>query len=358
MNRYIPEKLRNFKPYKVSNERFKLVLDANESPFDLSDDIKRCFCDALMNTPMNRYPDASASSLRDAFAHLYGISADHVTAGNGSDELISVIVSAFCGKDVGLAVAVPDFSMYSFYGSLCEARIECFVKDADMTLDLDKYAEFVKEKKCSVVMFSNPCNPTGAGISADKVRDFVKKCDALVVLDEAYMDFWDQSLIKECHEYDNLIILRTLSKFYGSAGIRLGFAVACDELTECLRNVKSPYNVNSMTQLFGELVLAEFDYRRSEVNVLTANTKSLYNSLCSIFKSGSDKVYPTDTNFVLVRTDSAKRIYEMLKNDGISIRYFPSLLPGDNVIDGGYLRICTGTESDNKLLVSELKNCF
>ena len=358
MNRYIPEKLRKFKPYNVSNERSKLVLDANESPFDLSDDIKRCFCDALMSTSMNRYPDSTASSLCDAFAHLYGIEPKLVTAGNGSDELISVIISAFCGKGVGLAVAVPDFSMYSFYGSLCEARVECFVKDNDMMLDLDKFADFIKEKKCSVVMFSNPCNPTGIGISAEKIREFVKKCNALVVLDEAYMDFWDQSLIRECNEYDNLIILRTLSKFYGAAGMRMGFAVACDELAECLRNVKSPYNVNSMTQLLGELVLADFDYRRGEVNVLAENTKMLYNSLCTVFTKNGERVYPTNTNFVLVKTDNAKCIYEMLKTKGIAVRYFPSLFPNEKVLDGGYLRICTGTEADNQLFVSELKNCF
>jgi histidinol-phosphate aminotransferase len=171
----------------------------------------------------------------------------------------------------------------------------------------------------------------------------VTETKALIVVDEAYMDFWDesQSLLCEIENYSNLIVLRTCSKSVGLAGIRLGFAVTNKEITNVLRMIKSPFNVNSLTQMYGAVVLSNKEEYIKSIETVKSGVKSLFSDLqeLKIFR----KIYDTKTNFVFVETDKAKKIYEYLLNKNIAVRFF-----------GEYLRICTGTPEENKELIKEL----
>ena len=176
----------------------------------------------------------------------YGVSADYVTAGNGSDELISVIVGTFLSKGDKLLTVMPDFSMYGFYADLAGVTVITQEKNEDLNIGSGcALYQDSQAGKADCIMFSNPCNPTGQGLSREEVRRLVTSVDCLVVLDEAYMDFYTESLMGEAEQYDNLIILRTCSKALGLAAVRLGFAVANQTLTAVIRAAKSPYNVNS-----------------------------------------------------------------------------------------------------------------
>ena len=232
------EKLKNMTPYEPVSGNFAVRLDANESFVSQSEAIRAELAETLRELPLNRYPDPMAAEVCAKFAAYYGLNPAHVTAGNGSDELISVITGAFLSQGDKLLTVLPDFSMYGFYADLAGAEVVSLKKGEALTIDVDALIETARREQISCVMFSNPCNPTGQGLPREEVRRIVTSLDCLVVLDEAYMDFYTESLLDEAEAYDNLIILRTCSKALGLAAFRLGFAVATERLTKVLRAVQ------------------------------------------------------------------------------------------------------------------------
>ena len=219
----IPEKLQSKEPYTPVTAGYSIRLDANESPYNVSAELREDMKRALDDIDFNRYPDPLAADLCKAFARAYGIRSSYVTAGNGSDELIGLILSSFLEKGEGVTVALPDFSMYAFYASLSEEKLHVFKRDGAPTLD--GLRAFVRETGSAAVIFSNPCNPTGQGYDRKSVLQFVLSTDALCIIDEAYMDFWDQSILADAPWLENAFVLRTLSKVFGAAALRLGRCV-------------------------------------------------------------------------------------------------------------------------------------
>ena len=201
--------------------------------------------------------------------------------------------------DAMLTVA-PDFSMYQFYASISE--IDCVVLDKgpELSIDVDELIRKAVETGAKMILFSNPCNPTSLGLSRKQVRKLIRSVDSLVVLDEAYMDFWDQSLLSEVEDYENLIILRTSSKAIGCAAIRLGFAVANERLSNALRAVKSPYNVNSFTQMAGTVLFQHKELLERARRRLSARGKACMMLFCR-FKGipGKYKLWKPETNLCL-----------------------------------------------------------
>lgn len=342
---FVSKKMQGKVPYEPNCGEFRLRLDANESPFVPDKAVIDKFTAALTDTAspaynLNRYPDPASRELRLAFASRYGVSVENVVAGNGSDELISIIMTSLLDKGDTLAVANPEFSMYAFYAQLSENTV--FYTDKDENYSLDVLLDFVKKNNCRAVIFSNPCNPTGMGFEREKVLNFVENCPALCIVDEAYMDFWDQSILDVADRYENLIVLRTLSKAYGAAAIRAGFAVGHRSLVDALSVARSPYNVNSLTQLLGKLML-ECD-TSNQGKYLAAQAQKLGDILKALLPDAT--FYPSRTNFVYFKTDKAKAIFEGLLADGIAVRYFaPS-----------HLRITASTDEEHKILTDSLEN--
>ena len=260
MNYELNNKIRNLEPYEPISGTYRIRLDANECPCNYPEDIKQQIKDEIDKIDFNRYPDPMASEVVNSFAEYYGIKPECVTAGNGSDELIFLIESAFLEKGDKMLVVAPDFSMYKFYSSICEVECDSFIKDDDLDLDVDMLINKINSDNVKLLIFSNPCNPTGRGITADKARKLVSSVNALVILDEAYMDFWNESLIDETEKYSNLIVFRTASKSIGSAALRLGFAVANETISRAIKAVKSPYNVNSISQTIGKVIYKNKEY--------------------------------------------------------------------------------------------------
>lgn len=322
------DKLRNLTPYDPLEGEYSLRLDANESsrtpPLWLREKLRR----ALDGVAFNRYPDPYAAELCAAFAAYYGVDPALVTAGNGSDELISVLVSCFLTSGERVLTFRPDFSMYGFYAELYEKENCAVQKSESLALTADAVLGALRETGARAVLFSNPCNPTGQGMTREEVRRIVRGTDALVVLDEAYMDFWDESLLPEVQDYDNLIILRTCSKALGMAALRLGFAVANPKLTAVLRAAKSPYNVSSPDQALGAAVLGETRYLLACREEAIRQRDRLYEALCALNDrlSLGWTVCPTVTNFVLVKTARAADIHRALLKRGVAVRLFPDAL--------------------------------
>ncbi len=343
----LTQKIRELTPYAPIQGEYAVRLDANESFIPLEGPVRKKALAAVAAVDFNRYPDPCCTALCRAFGDYYGIPSRLVTAGNGSDELISILMNCFFQKgDIVLTLA-PDFSMYDFYGQLAELRVESLPK-GEGPLDAGAVAAAVREKGAAGLIFSNPCNPTSLGAGRETIREVLKALpDTLVILDEAYMDFWDRSMLKEAEEYDNLVILRTCSKAMGLAGIRLGFAVAGEKLTGAFQAAKSPYNVNAMTQAVGEAVLRDREYLQSCVRRLKAAREELYRGLLALGERKPGAILALEepvTNFVWVATRDDGMVFEGLKARSIVIRRMKDRL-----------RITAGSPAENRALLEALE---
>lgn len=335
------EKVRELEPYQPISGTYKVRLDANESFFDLPPEVREEIKAIIDKTDFNRYPDPTAKKLTEAFAAYYGLDPENITVTNGSDEMLYLLASAMLERVSRVVVTDPDFSMYGFYSFLSENEIFTYKKNDKLNIDAEELAEFAREKNADMIIFSNPCNPTGQGITAEDARKLVRNAgDCLVVLDEAYMDFWDEPLLNEAGEYENLIVLKTASKAVGAAGIRLGFAVANPTITKALRAVKSPYNVNELSQEIGTCIYSHSEMLRSRRDEIRENTAELYEQICKLisnYQLPMDALKPC-ANFVFVRTDKAERIFEYLLENSVAVRYFGK---------AEALRITTGSKQEN-----------
>ena len=234
------EKVKNLTPYDPIEGQYPIRLDANESFVTLSKEMKAEIAAEITNTHFNRYPDPYANEVRAGFAKYFGVPQECVMAGSGSDEVISVLMNAFLQKGDTVLTVSPYFSMYAFYATLVECKVVTVPKKKDYTIDTDLLIETANRENARLIVFSNPCNPTGRVLKKEEVRRLITSVKSLVVLDEAYMDFSDQSLLAEFSQYDNLLILKTCSKAIGMASVRLGFAVGQERLIRVLQAVKSP----------------------------------------------------------------------------------------------------------------------
>ncbi|MDE6763611.1 MAG: histidinol-phosphate aminotransferase family protein, partial [Oscillospiraceae bacterium] len=239
----------------------------------------------------------------------------------------------------------PDFSMYAFYGSLYELNVESLPKEAALQISIPKVISYCNNNKIKAVIFSNPCNPTSLGVTKQDIIKLVKNVFCLVIIDEAYMDFWDQSILDEVENYDNLIVLKTCSKSMGLAGLRMGFAVAGDTITTALRSVKSPYNTDSISQAVCGVVLKEKALLEDLCGQIVESRKALQEEILALSKKyvKLEKVYDSVTNFVFIKTSLSKELYERLLEKSIAIRFM-----------GSYIRITAGTREENGEVVKAL----
>lgn len=345
------DKIKDLKPYDPVGERYRIHLDANESflpiPAEVLEEVKA----DLDKLEFNRYPDPLAKEACEAFSGYYGVPVRNVVAGNGSDELITVIFTAFLQKGDAFATLEPDFSMYAFNGFLQEMRHVVIGKKEDFTLDIDRVIETCNNEGVKLLIFSNPCNPTSLGLDRAAVRRIISGVSALVVLDEAYMDFWEESMLQEAAEYDNLLVLKTCSKAFGLAALRVGFAVGCEKLIRAVKAVKSPYNVNALSQRMAEVVLNSRGECGAATRRLLLARDELQAGLEQIAGQfpGQMAVVPSVTNFVVLRTPQAEALFKKLLSDSIAVRYFKNM---------SALRITAGATGENAAVLAHIRDFF
>lgn len=338
----LPEKLRDLTPYDPITGSYALRCDANESCLPLPEEWQEEIALATRQLSYNRYPDPYATELCRAFADYYGIPVGSVTAANGSDELLALLTSCFLNAGDKLLTLTPEFSMYRFYAGLYEDKSVVEEKSTSLSIDPDAVIRRCREEKAQMLLFSNPCNPTSLGLKREAVRRIIEETDALVVLDEAYMDFWDQSLLEEASSYDNLVILRTASKAVGLASLRLGFAVSNERITRALQSAKSPYNVNGLSQAIGAAVYRHKTLLRQRTEYLIRCREDLQQKLDGL--TVFSKVYPSVTNFVYAETPLAKQLHQALLDRSIAVRLM-----------GNALRITAAEPEDNTRIAAAIE---
>ncbi|MCH4240008.1 MAG: aminotransferase class I/II-fold pyridoxal phosphate-dependent enzyme [Oscillospiraceae bacterium] len=347
----INEKLKKLEAYTPVDEAEGIIhLDANESFLNLPAALLQKVGELVQTVNFNRYPDPYATELCQAFGAFYGVNPAHVTAGNGSDELISILISAFLMKGETVVTTAPDFSMYTFYPKLAETNCVEVCKGDGFSVTPEELIQKVQSTHARMLLFSNPCNPTSLGLTKEQVLQVVSNVNALVVVDEAYMDFWDmsQSVLGQEDQFDNLLILKTCSKM-GMAALRIGFAVANKTLTGIFHAAKSPYNVNTLTQKLAALVLQEKNTLQAETMAVRQSRKYLQQGVQSILArhSGAFQLYQSCTNFVTIRFPRASACYDFLMEKKISVRCFPD-----------FLRITAGSDTENKMFLATLESYF
>ncbi len=337
------EKLRALSAYVPVDASGCVRLDANESFLGLPEEVITAAKAAIERIEFNRYPDPAAAELCRAFAEYYNVAPEHVVAANGSDELISVIFSGFLMRGEAFATLEPDFSMYVQGGHLAEAR-HVAIEKPGWAIDVAAVIETCNRENVWLLIFSNPCNPTSLVLSREQVRRLVRGVKGLVVLDEAYMDFSNESLLGEEEDFDNLIILRTCSKAIGMAALRLGFAIARPELADALRAAKSPYNVNSLSQALGAEVLKRPDMLREALERILISRKALLGGLAEIGAEypGRFILLPGETNFAALDMDGGREVQQELLKRGVAVRY-----------TGGLLRVTCGAPEENRAFLTK-----
>ena len=342
INNLIRENIKSLKPYSSARDEYKdatttemIFLDANENPFE---------------NGVNRYPDPQQNSVKDVLSKIKNIDKKNILLGNGSDEVLDLIFRAFCEpKEDNVVTLPPTYGMYAVLANLNNIENRKVLLNTAFQPEVDAILNVV-DANSKILFLCSPNNPSGNSFTAEKVEYLLINFKGLVVIDEAYIDFSEQeSWLKRMEEFPNLIITQTLSKAYGMAGIRLGVCYASAEIIQILNNIKPPYNINQLTQLRAINRLQNLEEVENEISQLISERNHLKKELeCCV--GFIEKVYPTDSNFLLIKVDDAAKRYKQLIEYGVVIRNRTNEPLCENC-----LRISVGISEENEKLLRTLK---
>lgn len=345
VNTLVRANIAGLTPYSSARDEFsgeaKVFLDANEN--SLGSPLKKWY---------NRYPDPHQKAIKQKLAQIKGIAVEHIFLGNGSDECIDLLYRCFCnpGKD-NVIICPPTYGMYEVSANINDVEVKKVSLLPNFELDLSGIEDAI-DNQTKLIWICSPNNPTGNSLKRLDIESLLNNFKGLVIVDEAYINFSKQkSFVQELTEYPNLVVLQTLSKAWGLAGLRLGMAFASTAIIEILNRVKPPYNINQATQ---ELVLTALE-EVGQVNDMIRLLVDMRDALAEVFASMPtvERVYPSDANFILVKVKDARAVYEFLLSKGIVLR------DRSNVqLCGDCLRITVGSEQDNTLLVDAMQDWY
>ena len=326
------------KPYSTARDEYaggeiSTWLDANENPYE---------------NGVNRYPDPHQKGLKQRIAALKGVREEQVFIGNGSDEAIDLAYRIFCRPGVDNAVSIaPTYGMYRVAADVNDVEMREVPLGADYALPVEALLAAADERT-KLLWLCSPNNPTGNAFPATEIERLIRRFDGMVVLDEAYIDFASgPGFLARLDEFENLIVLQTLSKAWGMAGLRLGLAFASEKVAALFARVKYPYNINCLAQAAVAERLS-FDIA-GQVAQLRAERNAIARTLAAC--PAIERVYPSEANFVLVRTPDPDRLYDALIAAGVIVRN-RSRIPGCE----GCLRITVGRPDENARMLETVKN--
>jgi histidinol-phosphate aminotransferase len=338
--------IRDLSPYTVPKVECPVKLDGNESPFSLPAEVLDAVLAEIAKIPINRYPDPGAVGLRRKISQITGFPFEGILLGNGSDELIGMLLIAFSGGSGKVLIPVPTFAMFKL--STVALGLEPLSVELDRYFDIDlgKMLKVLKDNDPDLTFLASPNNPTGNSFSEERIIGIIENAKGVVVIDEAYTDFCGKSHIPLIDKYENLVVLRTMSKV-GFAGIRLGILFARDDLVKEINKVRLPYNINLYSQRIAEIVLENLSFVGENIQLVTRERERVFKELKRI---GGIEAFPSDANFILLRVIDADTVHQELINRGVIVRNFN--FPGrlENC-----LRVTIGTPDENDSFVRALE---
>ena len=336
----IRENIKSMKPYSSARDEFQdfdkelIFLDANENPNE---------------NGVNRYPDPQQKSLKSALSEIKRVPINQIVLGNGSDEVLDLLFRAFCEPNKDNVITLPPtYGMYGVLANLNAIENREVLLNKEFEPQIDKILAKV-DSKTKMIFLCSPNNPTGNSFSEESIATLLQNFNGIVVLDEAYIDFSEkESWLQKINDYPNLVIIQTLSKAYGMAGIRLGIVYASIEITAVVNKIKPPYNVNVLTQSKAIEYLQNQKTVQQQIAEIKDQRKLVYKQLLNT--SFVAEAYKTDANFILCKVYDANKRYDQLLENGIVIRNRTN-----DALCKNCLRLTIGTEVENQKLIKVLK---
>lgn len=362
----VRDDLLNLKPYDPDMRDVEVMLSANENAYGLPKEVRGEMLRRMASVEAHRYPEATSRRLRALLGELWGVPARNVVVGNGGDELIFNLLLAFGGPGRTVVVCPPTFSAYELYAQLTGTQVVNVRRTNDFSLD--EAAVLAAVSSADLVFLTSPNNPSGNLMRPEFARSLAASTDALIVVDEAYGEFApaSASCVSLVAEFENICVLKTLSKAYALAGARVGYVIASDEVTDALLAVRQPYSVSRFDQVAAETVVEMHGQLTPATEALVENRAVLESGLAALAAELEQRaghavmrVYPSQANFILVRfatevegVPCAHDIHETLARDhSVLVRDFSST-PGL----AGCLRITVGTPAENERLLAALRS--
>ncbi len=325
----------------TAKETKGILLNANENYRDLPGEMKSEIMKRIEMISFNRYPDDEGMEVREKYGKYIGKSASQIMIGNGSDEILGLMISLYAGAGKTLFTLSMDFGMYDYFVSRSGGNIRKFNWELNTPFDTKR---FIKEAKgSSMILFSNPNNPTGRVVKKDDILKIVEALpETIVFIDEAYGEFADESVLEYVERYANLFVTKTLSKVFGLANIRLGVLICSEENMSKIAPMKVPYNVNDLSQAAASVVLDHLEYMEANRTYLLKERDVLYKKLAVLDKL---EVFESATNFIYATSPKKEEILAALKAKEIVVRNYKD----------EYFRISIGTKEENELLYETIR---
>lgn len=349
IEQWLRSDIKNIDAYHVPVSKDMIKLDAMESPFGVPEDLKVEFLKCIEQSEVNRYPEADPSPLKDSLRFLMDIPDEFgILLGNGSDELIQLLALA-CSKDDLIMSFEPSFVMYELVSKYVNLEYFGVQLDSNFDINLSDALLIIEREKPKIIFIAYPNNPTGNCFDYDAIIEIIKSTNSMVILDEAYYAYSDKSFLSEISNFPNLLVLRTISKI-GFAGLRLGLLIGDQETIAQLNKLRLPYNINALTQTSANFLLQDKQRIINNAQIIIEERRRLAHEL-SLFSKF--KVYPSQTNFILVHSEDAHSLHTALKENGILIKGFPK---GSKLSD--FIRISVSEPVENNILIDAIRNYY
>jgi histidinol-phosphate aminotransferase len=351
---FIRPNISSLEPYKPSKESYKIKLNANESPYDIPLEIKEKIWSRVKKEKFNYYYDPSCDELREYLAEYTGVKPEQIFVGSGSDEIISDLVFTFAGLDSEAIIPSPGFSSYEIFTTVSGAKVikvplllENKAGKWTWDLDVEKIKSYFNKDRRQMLFLCHPNNPTGDYFKTDQLMELINSFDGIIGIDEAYYEFGGKTFAHLISQYPNIVVMRTFSKIFSLAGLRIGYAIADEEVLSQFYKVKLPYNVNVFSQIAAIEMLKNIDWINGNREKLIKFREEVKNAL---EKMPGVIVYPSSANFLLCKFEKPRDvIYDELLKKGILVRKFNDMNLEDT------LRFSIGTEEENDMLISSLE---
>jgi len=344
INNILRENIKNLTPYSSARHEYKgkegIFLDANENSFG-----------SPLTKNYNRYPDPLQMKLKEKISTVKGLPVENIFIGNGSDEAIDLLLRAFCRPGIdNVIICPPTYGMYEVSANINDVEVrKVNLVPETFQLDVQNILKAI-DTNTKLLFVCCPNNPTGNGVRWADIKTILDGFMGIVVIDEAYINFASyRSLIAELLNYPNLVILQTLSKAWGMAGLRIGMAFASQQVIDIFNKVKPPYNINSVSQQIALDALENIEQVNEWIKTIVSERQKLVKEIEKL--PFIQKIYPSEANFILTRVDNAQKLYDYLSQKQIVVRDRSKIS-----LCEGCLRITVGTEPENEKLINSLKS--
>jgi len=351
IEKLIRDEVRALSAYHVPDPGDAIKLDAMENPYQFPPELVEQWLEVLKTADLNRYPDPSAEALKQQLRSAMKIPADMgLLLGNGSDEIIQMIIMALARPGAVVMAPEPTFVMYRMIATFCNVSYTGVSLNADFGLDMPTIRAAMVEHEPAVIFLAWPNNPTGNLFAENDVIEIIENAPGLVVVDEAYTSFAEVSFMDRLGQYDNLVVMRTVSKS-GLAGLRLGYLAGSDAWLNEFDKVRMPYNINVLTQLSAKFAL-------EHINVLDSQAAKLREARTDLMQSLNEvegvSAYKSAANFILFRIDNANEVFACLKQHDVLIK---NLNPVGGALSN-CLRVTVSTPEENAAFLNALRTCL